>query len=152
MFKGTERLDDLYNKHGDVMHVEHWYGNIGKVYAELEGYEYNIIRKVNSVAKEIHINKLWKRPNWYLPALRILKRKYHRLSMEENITSALITCSNHRFPNNFHPQTVHDVELYAREYSNRDWRIELIEAFESALYQRQGRNKWVLVELGKGFA
>jgi len=33
-----------------------------------------------------------------------------------------------------------------------DWRLHIDMALRSAVYQRQGKNKWVLVKTGNGFA
>ena len=44
------------------------------------------------------------------------------------------------------------IEKKARLDPNRDWRAVLDLALRSAVYQRQGYNKWVLVEKGQGFA
>lgn len=43
-------------------------------------------------------------------------------------------------------------ENLARKQPSRDWRAQLDLPLRSAVYQRQGRNCWVLVETGLGFA
>jgi hypothetical protein len=44
------------------------------------------------------------------------------------------------------------VELTAREYPESDWRVHLSGPLHGEVYQRQGKNKWVLVESNRGFA
>ena len=48
--------------------------------------------------------------------------------------------------------TLMKFELMARKHPGWDWRAELDLPLRSAVYQRQGKNKWVLVESGQGFA
>lgn len=48
--------------------------------------------------------------------------------------------------------TVRTVERWARAYPKADWRIVLHGPLNGATYQRQGRNRWVMVESNEGFA
>lgn len=43
-------------------------------------------------------------------------------------------------------------EKMAREESNADWRYKLNLPLRNAEYQRQGKNSWVLIKSGQGFA
>lgn len=43
-------------------------------------------------------------------------------------------------------------EKMAREEPNTDWRYKLDLPLRSAEYQRQGKNNWVLIKSGQGFA
>lgn len=45
-----------------------------------------------------------------------------------------------------------NIELIAKKEPNSDWRAHLDLPMRSATYQRQGDNKWILVERGEGFA
>ena len=48
--------------------------------------------------------------------------------------------------------TLMKFENMARKDPNHDWRAECDLPLRSATYQRQGKNEWVLVASGKGFA
>lgn len=48
--------------------------------------------------------------------------------------------------------TLMTFENMARKAPKRDWRAVLDLPLRSAEYQRQGRNRWVLVKSGMGFA
>lgn len=48
--------------------------------------------------------------------------------------------------------TLMKFEIMARKEPNADWRFHLDLPLRSATYQRQGKNAWVLVEQGQGFA
>jgi hypothetical protein len=50
------------------------------------------------------------------------------------------------------PKTVADIEKWAKESPDRDWRIVLNGPLHGETYQRQGVNKWVMVESNDGFA
>jgi hypothetical protein len=43
-------------------------------------------------------------------------------------------------------------ENAARKDPNHDWRAECLLPMREATYQRQGKNEWVLVASGMGFA
>lgn len=43
-------------------------------------------------------------------------------------------------------------ENMARKFTSKDWRIFFLGPMSEAEYQRQGRNKWVLIRKGLGFA
>lgn len=43
-------------------------------------------------------------------------------------------------------------ENMARKDPDHDWRAHLLLPLREAVYQRQGKNKWVLVKVGQGFA
>ena len=43
-------------------------------------------------------------------------------------------------------------ENLARKAPDHDWRILFVSAMSDRTYQRQGKNCWVLVEKGQGFA
>ena len=44
------------------------------------------------------------------------------------------------------------IELQARKSSRHDWRLVCDMPLHKEVYQRQGKNNWVLVEKGLGFA
>lgn len=44
------------------------------------------------------------------------------------------------------------VELQARKSPNSDWRLKQDNPLYDKTYQRQGKNNWVLVKKGNGFA
>ena len=44
------------------------------------------------------------------------------------------------------------IEEEARKEPNKDWRAHCILPLRDAVYQRQRKDKWVLVEKGQGFA
>ena len=48
--------------------------------------------------------------------------------------------------------TGRDAEKMAARDPNHDWRIDFHAPLYDAVYQRQAKNKWVLVEKGMGFA
>ena len=48
--------------------------------------------------------------------------------------------------------TLMSIEHKARNEPNHDWRFAFRAALRDATYQRQGRNEWVLVESGDGYA
>lgn len=49
-------------------------------------------------------------------------------------------------------KTLSHIERIAKLEPECDWRAHLDLALRSAVYQRQGKSKWVLVERGNGFA
>lgn len=49
-------------------------------------------------------------------------------------------------------KTLITFEKMARHEPDADWRYELDLPLRSAVYQRHGHNKWVLIEKGLGFA
>ena len=49
-------------------------------------------------------------------------------------------------------RTLMFIELQARKEPNHDWRFAFRGPLRDATYQRQGRNEWVLVESGDGYA
>lgn len=44
------------------------------------------------------------------------------------------------------------IERVARQYPHHDWRANVNLPLRDAEYQRQGKNKWVLIKTGPGFA
>ena len=50
------------------------------------------------------------------------------------------------------PKTFKWAEFCARKEPDRDWRIYLHGPMHGETYQRQGENRWVLVESNEGFA
>ena len=48
--------------------------------------------------------------------------------------------------------TLMKFELMARKAPEADWRASCYLPLRGAVYQRQGRNRWVLVKTGMGFA
>ena len=49
-------------------------------------------------------------------------------------------------------KTISYIERMAKLEPECDWRANLNLPLRSAVYQRQGKSKWVLVEIGQGFA
>lgn len=45
-----------------------------------------------------------------------------------------------------------EFEEMARKDPNHDWRMTLMSALHGEVYQRQGDEKWVLIESNQGFA
>jgi len=50
------------------------------------------------------------------------------------------------------PKTVRWAETQAAKDPTADWRLFFDAPLSSRLYRRQGRNRWVLVKQGNGFA
>lgn len=45
-----------------------------------------------------------------------------------------------------------EIEMEARKDPDNDWRVHLMLPLREAVYQRHGKDKWVAIETGKGFA
>jgi hypothetical protein len=145
--RNTGKIKNAYKPFGNTMHVDHWF--------DAECFKPPMIRIAEGQSRIIEIDsRVTKsgKPTWFLPVLQREYRPIERLAMSEKIDSALITAKRTRLPKNYSPRVALEVEKLARKKPNRDWRIEIIEAFISLVYQRQGRNKWVLIEVGKGYA
>lgn len=82
--------------------------------------------------------------------IKLEYRPLERLDMGSQPDLFLLTI-NDKFPKEY-PNNLSTIEKMARKEPHKDWRIELIETFSSYTYQRQGRNKWLLIEIGKGWA
>lgn len=137
----TPRLENAYTKFGRTMHVEHWF--------KAACFAPPIMRNADEVGCIIEVTK-GRQPLWYLPIIQLEYRPAERLKMDAMLDFSLIYYGK-SYPK-ISPRTAADLELIARKKPKRDWRVELISAFESLTYQRQGRSKWVLVKMGKGFA
>jgi hypothetical protein len=140
--KDTSRLENAYAKFGNVAYVEGWF--------QADCFKADTIRVAVKSGSIVEVTKKTGKPLWYLPVLQLEYRPLERLKMSACLDFSLIYCGK-SFPK-ISPRTARDLELIARKRSQKDWRVELISAFESLTYQRQGRNKWVLVEVGKGYA
>lgn len=46
----------------------------------------------------------------------------------------------------------HDAEAAANADPKHDWRVHFYAPLYEAVYQRQGKERWVLIEKGQGFA
>lgn len=135
--KDTERLKNAYREFGNVMHVEHWYKAPGLI---------GIMRPiVDSKTKEFN-----SKPKHFQRVIQLELRPAERLNMNQSLNFALIYCN--KWTDKISASTASELEKIARKKPKKDWRVELIDAFESLTYQRQGRNKWVLIEIGKGYA
>lgn len=137
----TPRLENAYRKFANTMHVEHWF--------KAECFAPPMVRNSDGIGHVVEVTR-GRQPIWYLPIIQLEYRPMERLKMSDRLDFSLIYCGK-SYPK-IEPHTVMDLERIARKKPKRDWRVELISAFESLTYQRQGRNKWVLVEIGKGFA
>jgi hypothetical protein len=138
MIWDTSSLDNAYHKFGNVAKVDHWFK--AKCFT-LE------MRVATGPGKSIKING---KPDWWQPPFRVDGFKLPHLLMSAKLDACLIM-RNKSYPN-INPSIALELEKIARKKPKHDWRVELISAFESLTYQRQGRNKWVLIEVGKGYA
>jgi hypothetical protein len=139
--KGTSKLENAYAKFGNVAHVEGWF--------QADCFKADTIRvaeKVRPIRDVTH----GRQPLWYLPVIQLEYRPAERLKMSAPLDFSLIYCGR-SFPK-ISPRIAMDLERIARKKPRKDWRVELISAFESLTYQRQGRNRWFLVEVSKGYA
>lgn len=145
MYKDTSRFDNMYNQMGNVMYVNHWFG--AKILKP------ESIKTTLAPAKvkknNIGFNRRGK-PMFWLPCLQLEDRRSERLRMDYKIDCCIVM-KGKRHPE-IYPQEVIELEIIARKDPKKDWRIEIISAFESLTYQRQGLNKWLLIEIGKGYA
>ena len=48
--------------------------------------------------------------------------------------------------------TLMTVENFARRLADSDWRYEHVSAMHSTVFQRHGKNKWICIESGPGYA
>jgi hypothetical protein len=71
-------------------------------------------------------------------------------SLAAPIISAVMLCAVASLP--FSSQTLRAAEARARKAPRHDWRIVLDGPLHGETYQRQGKNRWVLVEKNEGFA
>lgn len=138
MIWDTPSLSAAYDKFGNVVKVEHWF----KAECFMPG-----IRIATGPGKSIKING---KPDWWLPPFRVDGFKLPHLRMNTKLDACLVM-RNKSYPDIF-PSSAIELEKIARKKPKHNWRVELISAFESLTYQRQGRNKWVLIETGKGYA
>jgi hypothetical protein len=147
IYKDTNSLENVYTLFGNVAYVEHWFGRM-----QSAGYNYNPLRKCDEAATRLrHIKSLKGQPAWFRRAHKLEYKPFNRLDLNKKFEdSCLITCGKTYSPINF--TSYRQIEMAARKNKKKDWQIEIIHAFESFVYQRQGRNKWVLIEIGKGFA
>lgn len=144
IYKETKTLENAYKKFGNVQYVDEWFG------AECWKDEDGFMRPVDYSGNVKKINSIRKKPMWYRAILQLDFRPAERLNMNERLDTALIQ-KGKRWPN-IYPETAIELERIARKSPKNDWRVELISAFESLIYQRQGIKKWVLIEIGKGYA
>lgn len=133
----TTRLENAYKRFGNTMYVDHWH-KAPSLIGTIRPIVPNRIIDINSKPK------FWKR------AIQLSHKKFERLSMNKKLDTALVS-RNGRYLK-FYPTTAKELEKFARRKNFHDWQIEIIEAFESLIYQRQGTNKWLLIECGKGYA
>lgn len=149
--KETASFTNSYKKFGNAMYVDHWHNAIRDAYNEVNGT--GPLKNSDSLGKTIKLSDRRTKkgkPMYWLPAIQLEFRKLERLSI--NCTSDFFLFSvNGRFPKEDFT-TVKQCERFARKRINKDYRIEIIEAYESLTYQRQGTNKWLLIEIGKGYA
>lgn len=140
--KGTETLDNAYKKFGDIAYVDHWYKKMpGEIYNK------NPLRR--SEEKKPKVLPIFKRPLWYRRAVKTINRKDRYLNIFEKQEHFLVT-RNEAFGKYSYLRTTHEVELRARKNKDNDWRIEIMDFSENLIYQRQGKNKWLLIEIAKG--
>lgn len=140
--RDTPRLENAYRSFGNVMHVENWF--------KAECFAPPVMRNADAAGKVIEVTKITGKPLWYLPVVQLEYRPAERLSMNTKLDTALIYCN--KWTDKISADTITDLKKMARKKNKKDWRVELIGAFESLTYQRQGRNKWVLIEIAKGYA
>jgi hypothetical protein len=145
--KETEHLTNAYYKFGDLLFIEHWW--------KARDFRPGLLPSSTRAAKVVNLcrstSKRTGKPLWWCPVYQLDYRPAERLSMNLRLETTLIT-KNGCFPKDVHPSTPHELETICRRYPKNDWRIELMGAFESLIYQRQGRNKWFLISVGKGYA
>lgn len=137
----TPKLENAYRKFGNVAYVESWF--------KAECFAPPIMRNADGIGKVVGVTKITGKPLWYLPVVQLEYRPAERLRMNQKLDFALIYCNK---LTKISAATALELEKIARKKPKKDWRVELISAFESLTYQRQGRKKWLLVEIGKGYA
>lgn len=62
------------------------------------------------------------------------------------------TTESAHFHEGKNPRTFRFAEGKARQKPDADWRVVLHGPMHGETYQRQGKNRWVLVESNEGFA
>jgi len=140
-YRETEHLENAYRRFGNIAYVDHWFG--------ADCFKPPVMRNADGRGKLKKV-KVAGRPFWMEPAIQLEVRRYERLSMKKRLDAFLITIDG-LYPDIF-PKDTRTLEKIARKEPGKDWRIEIIDAFESLTYQRQGTNKWLLIEMGKGYA
>jgi len=138
----THRIENAYRSFGNVKYVDHWF--------KAECFAPPIMRNADEAGRVIEVTKVTGKPLWYLPVVQLEFRPAERLSMNRLLDFALIHCN--KWTDKILASTALELEKIARKKPKKAWRVELVSAFESLIYQRQGRNKWVLIDIGKGYA
>lgn len=141
--KDTSKLENAYSKFGNIAHVKHWYKADCFTAPMLKNADNKgVLKKFGPPVK----------PFFWLPVVKVPFRPMERLDMGKgfNYPYGFALCNGK--PIEAPCKTVMDVERIARKMIKKDWQIWFISAFQDLTYQRQGRNKWVLVEIGKGYA
>lgn len=150
IYHDTKSLENAYQKFGDVMYVSHWFREM----QEVPWYNYNPLRKIGAPKFKLrHIQWIYGRPTWYRRTVNVL-RKDKRLDLStkkpSDFMATIMVTVNGRFI--VEKSSYKEIERYCVRHASKDCRIEIISAFEALTYQRQGRKKWMLIKVGKGFA
>lgn len=135
--KDTAGLKNAYRQFGNVAYVDHWFKAPGLI----------------GVMRPVVTNKqkdLSGKPKHWQRVIQLEYRPLERLNMNFKFDAALLMRNGRHI--NFDAKTAIELEKFARKKKQHDWRIEIIEAFQTLVYQRQGTKKWVLIEIGKGYA
>lgn len=133
----TDRLENAYRPFGNVAFVDHWYkapSLIGSMRPVVENRTLDLCQK----------------PKHFQRVLQMEYRPAERLRMNELLDFALVMRNGKYISTAV--KTAYDLELAARKKKKHDWRVEIITAFTTYIYQRQGKKKWVLIEMGRGYA
>ena len=133
----TEHLENAYRPFGNIAFVDHWYkapSLIGTMRPVVDNKTMVICRK----------------PKHFQRVLQLEYRPAERLRMNEVLDFALIMRNGRYITTGV--KTAYDLELVARKKKKYDWRVEIITAFTTYIYQRQGRKKWLLIEMCRGYA
>lgn len=56
------------------------------------------------------------------------------------------------YQNDKEPKSFYHIERIARKHPRCDWRIHFYGPMKTEVYQRQGKNKWLLIKSESGFA
>jgi hypothetical protein len=136
----TPSLNSAYSLFGNVADVKGWF--------KAECFKAPM-RPVPPKVPKVVKTKLLK-PIFWEPCIKLEYRPLERLDLSKTPDLFLLTIDGEYPKDQSQPLSI--IEKMARKKPSKDWRIELIETFRSYTYQRQGRNKWLLIEIGKGYA
>lgn len=137
--KDTPSLYNAYKRFGNTMYLNRWFNNHALI---------GIMRPVVD-NKTINISR---KPKHWKNAVQLEYRPAERLKMGKRFADMAIVSRNGRYLKNFDPKSPIELEKFARKKIKHDWQVEIIGAWETLIYQRQGWKKWLLIAIGNGYA